>query len=190
MTTTRRWRRRRERKHLLRVEELERRWVLSAPNVVSVSPPSNSHSAPADTDLAITFDQTVNAESVSSETLVVHGTQAGRPRDAVGAVTVNGETLSLQSAQPFFPGELVQATATTRIENQDGQGLSSPFNWQFRTGVGEGNGKGSALFRDGGTTLDGEGALGDGMGTVIWMSSAVRCSSMMVGEILAIQGRL
>lgn len=140
------------------LEELERRWVLSALNVVGHRPPMNTHSAPVDAEIGVTLDHAIDPTSVSSNTFAVHGMQTGQLLEPANVVSASAESLSLRPARSFFPGELVQATATRGIEDPEGDALVAPHVWQFRTGVGQGNGRGTGVYSESGQSLSGSGA--------------------------------
>jgi len=133
----------------LAVEKLEDRRLLAL--VISgVDPLPNVHTAPADTDVSVTFDQDVDPASVNDRSFVVHGMQTGWLVDPPNTLGVSGPTVSLDPAAPFHAGELVQATATRDVEAPVSGGLVDPFVWQFRVAT-EG---GPGVFEE-------VGALGD-----------------------------
>ncbi len=114
------------------VEMLEDRTLLS--QVTTLAPAANSHTAPVDTNVTATFDANIDNSSVTDQTFVVHSMQRGQlVGAAVTSVGASAATVTLNPARNFFPGELVQATATARIK---APGTSvEPHVWQFRTKV-------------------------------------------------------
>jgi hypothetical protein len=146
----------------LLVETLERRLLLAT--VTGVDPAANSHTAPVSTNVAAMFDQTINAGTATADTFAVHALRHGRLVGAAATVSAAGDTVTLDPASDFFPGETVKVTSTSGI-----QGASSGVRrvWSFRTGVTSG----SATFVDSGQTalgttyksrlgdLDGDGDL-------------------------------
>jgi hypothetical protein len=136
------------------LEALEDRLVLSAPSVIAVSPLVDIHTAPVGADVSVRVDQDIDPSSVSDQTFAVHGTQTGQLLEPPNSLSVwAGDTITLTPAQDFHPGELVEATATTGIENLGGEALAAPFVWWFRADVGEGNGLGTGFFADSGQSL-------------------------------------
>jgi hypothetical protein len=73
-------------------------------------PDPGTHSAPVTTSVSITYDEPIDAATVTSRTFAVHAMQTG----LVGGIhSVEGNTIRVAPVSPFYPGELVQATATT-----------------------------------------------------------------------------
>jgi hypothetical protein len=119
-------------------ETLEQRVLLTT--VTGVVPAGNTHLAPVSTEISATFDQAVDGGTASIDTLAIHSMQRGRLVDA--SVTTTGPTVTVDPAMDFFAGELVQATATSGIQDTTAQAVD-PYVWQFRTAVTSGG----ALFR-------------------------------------------
>src|SRR5262245_58388897 len=59
-------------------ESLETRWILAGPTVIETNPGIYALSVPLDTDVAILFDQSVAALSVTPNAIVVHAEFSGR----------------------------------------------------------------------------------------------------------------
>jgi len=133
----------------LTLEPLEPRRLLAGPQIEGLDPAAGSHTAPLDTDVTAVFDQAIAPASVSDATFAVHAMQFGKLLQPDNALTVDGDTVALNPAADFQPGEFVQATATTGIQNLSGQGSPAPYVWQFRTQVPGGNG----YFSDSGQDL-------------------------------------
>jgi len=113
----------------------------------ATNPPRNTHVAPANTAVSITYDnEAINAATVSTRTFAVHAMQTGLLTETYG---VSGGTISLTPPRAFKPGELVQASATTTTLNLSGQGPTTPTVWQFWTAVTGGSG----VFTDSGQRL-------------------------------------
>ncbi|MCP4540894.1 MAG: DUF11 domain-containing protein, partial [Chloroflexi bacterium] len=102
------------------------------PVMQSIHPVSNTHSAPLTTTVSITYDQDMDATSVSSHTFAVHRMQTGLLTQTFGS---GGGTITLTPTIPFHPGELIQASATGGLRNITGTAAMPPTVWQFRTGV-------------------------------------------------------
>jgi hypothetical protein len=131
---------------------------LQVPADPTPSPAKNTHNAPRDSVVSIAYSEAINPATVSTDTFAVYAMQTGLLTETYG---VNGGTISLTPSDPFKPGELVQASATTGTLNLSGQGPIAPTVWQFRAAVGGGVG----TFVDSGqTTVELSGtaaALGD-----------------------------
>ncbi len=95
----------------------------------TLTPLSNTHTAPTTTTASITYDETISSATVSTRTFAVHAMQTGLLTETYG---VSGGMISLTPPQPFKPGELVQVSATTGTLNLSGQAPISPTVWQFR----------------------------------------------------------
>ncbi len=165
------------RKRFLRpcVESLEQRLVLAAPassvfgapvadagndlSLVQVDPPPHSHQAEVSTDITATFNQEIDATSADIQSFAVHSRQRGQLVNASATVGVTGSIVTLDPAVDFFPGELVQASITSGIEESTGS-AAEPHVWEFRTAVSSGVGWFSwGAGAGGGRTMDV--ALGD-----------------------------
>jgi hypothetical protein len=137
----------------LGAEPLEKRILLAT--VTSVDPAANSFSAPVSTDISATFDEAINAGTATTDNFVVHGTI----RPVATTVSAAGMTVTADPSANFFPGELVQVTATAGIQ---GTTTAVPHVWQFRTDVSAGSGEIVDSGQNLGNTLNSQsGALGD-----------------------------
>ncbi len=136
-------------RHLVRrllAETLETRVLLTT--VASVDPPANSYNAPASTDVAATFDQNINGATASVQTFAVNSQQGGPLLGGDATIAVDGPTVTLNPTSDFYPGELVQVTATSAIQSTSADPVV-PHVWQFRTAVSGGSGQ----FLDSGQDL-------------------------------------
>ncbi len=107
------------------------------PVLQSTNPVSNTNTAPLTTTVSITYNQDMDASTVSTQTFAVHARQTGLLTETY---SVTNGTISLTPNTPFKPGELVQVSATTATLNITGTGPLSPTVWQFRTKVEAGSG--------------------------------------------------
>ena len=131
--------------------------LLFAPMPHTILPPANSHTAPQTTTVSISYNETINPATVSTQTFAVHARQTGR---LTPMFQVDGGHIKVIPPQPFKPGELVQVTATTGTLNLSGTGPVSSTVWEFRAEVKAGNG----IFESGppvGSSTGHEVALGD-----------------------------
>ncbi|MCP4540916.1 MAG: hypothetical protein GY832_27590, partial [Chloroflexi bacterium] len=96
-------------------------------------PVSNTITATLNTTVSITYDQPMSSTTVTSHTFAVHGIQSGLVTETHGLI--DGHTLIVTPTHGFWPGELVQVSATTATLNITGTGPLSPTVWQFRTKV-------------------------------------------------------
>ena len=108
------------------------------PEMQSIDPLSNTHTAPLTTSVSITHDEPMSATMVSTATFAVHAMQTGLLSQTYG---VNGGTISLTPPSTLKPGELVQVSATTGTLNVTGTGPLSPTVWQFRAETLSGSGR-------------------------------------------------
>ena len=106
---------------------------------VVVAPPSGVRGETL-TGATSTISFTVAGGALSSSIIdgsfAVHAMQTGRLALADGSLTgltVNGATVSMQSAVPLKPGELVEVTTTQAVARADGY-LSIPLVYQFHAG--------------------------------------------------------
>ena len=105
---------------------------LAQPGNPALDPPRNSHTAPLTTTVSITYDEPISTTTVTSHTFAVHGMQSGLVTKTHGVV--NNNTVIVTPTQPFFPGELVYAIATTQTANITGAHPLTPTLWQFSAG--------------------------------------------------------
>ena len=147
------------RDYWLRLESLEDRLVLTS--VFHVEPTANSHTASVATDVSATLVEPVNPATVNDQTFVLHGMQSGHFVDPPNTVESSGEVISYSPGFGinFFPGELVQATITSGLQNNAGQSTSSHV-WQFRIKPQGGSG----FFSENGQTLGALSTFGLGLG--------------------------
>ena len=77
----------------------------------------------------------MDAASVSTQTFAVHAFQTGLLRATYG---VRGGSIIVTPTRPFFPGELVQTSATTQTLSITGEQPLSYTVWGFRAAAGRG----------------------------------------------------
>ncbi len=119
-------------------EPLEPRLLLAT--VTGENPVAGSHNAAASTDVSATFDEIIT--SATEQTFRVTSRQGGV---AEGTVSASGMRVTLDPSSNFFPGDLVEVTATSGIQ---GTTAAVPRVWHFRTAA-----TGSADFVDSGQGL-------------------------------------
>ncbi len=120
--------------------------ILAAPGNPAVLPLGESVAVPSTTTVAITYDEVLDPATVSTRTFAVYGQQTGLRE---GAYDISGATARFTPTEPFRPGELVMASATTGTLNLSGEGPVLPTVWQFTAEAGLGNG----LFATNGQVL-------------------------------------
>jgi hypothetical protein len=111
--------------------------VWAQPGNPDPDPAPGTHSAPATTTISITYDEAIDAATVTSRTFAVHGMQAGL---VTGVHSVQDSTILVTPINPFHAGELVQATATTHTTSITGEHPLAPTVWQFRVAASGGSG--------------------------------------------------
>ncbi len=168
------------------------------PVVVELGPASNVFTASRTGAVYVLYDQPISPTTVDYRSFAVHAMQTGWLSETLA---VQGGKIVLTPTQAFFPGELVQASATTATLNMGGEAPLTPTVWQFRTAV-EG---GSGYFADSGQLLGNEDnrglALGDldGDGDLdAFVPNHVGASSVWIndnmgfftnsGQLLSVQG--
>jgi uncharacterized repeat protein (TIGR01451 family) len=104
---------------------------LAAPGNPILNPARNSHSAPLTTTVSITYDEPMNAATVTSHTFVIHAMHSGVLTETYG---VSGETITFTPTRTFYQGELVYVIATTGTLNITGTAPLSATQWQFTAG--------------------------------------------------------
>ena len=127
--------------------------------VTATFPVSNTHTAPVDSVVAVTYTAPISVATVSTQTFAVHAMQTGLLTQTYG---VNGGTISLTPTNTFKPGELVQVSATTGTLSITGTGPLTPMVWQFWAG----GGVGPAVFNVLTDTFGGGNSRGVALGDV------------------------
>jgi hypothetical protein len=151
------------------------------PTLQAINPISNTHTAPANTNVSISYDEAIDLATVSTQTFAVHAMETGLLGQTY---SVDGGQIQLTPSQPFKPGVLVKVSATTGTLNLSGQGPISPTVWQFRAAVTVGSGvftSGSWVVASNGSAvavgdLDGDGNLDAFIGTTaigsqVWLNN-------------------
>jgi hypothetical protein len=114
--------------------------LLSPLSPLSTDPPFNAIDVPLDGSISISFTQPISRSSLSSQTFAVYGRQGGIPgRDY--ALDDLSHTVILLPQRSFFPGEMVEAIATTGMRGISGDHVPTATVWRFWTEAGEGSGQ-------------------------------------------------
>ena len=165
------------------------------PTVLSLDPGSNTHVADLAANVTVTFDQGIDSTTATPQTLVAHSMSRGQLVGAAAAVATSGATVTLDPAASFFPGELVNLTATAAIQGTNSQ-PATPRVWQWRAGVATGTaifahnqqelGANANSYRVSLGDLDGDGDLdalvaNDSEGNAVWLNSG---GSFSLGQTL------
>ncbi|MCJ7551410.1 MAG: tandem-95 repeat protein, partial [Anaerolineae bacterium] len=109
--------------------------VTSAPRPLSIPgnptpwPGPDAVSVPATTTISMSYDEAMDAATVSTRTFSVHAMQTGV---LTAVYATDGGSMSLTPVEPFKPGELVQVSATTQTLSLSGEAPISSTLWQFR----------------------------------------------------------
>ena len=122
-------------------ESLEGRMLLAT--LTGSDPGANTHDAPVSTNVSATFDEVINTGSATAQNFVVRSTLSSGTR----TVTADGMTVTADPSANFFPGEIVNVTATAGL--QGAATAVTPRVWQFRTAVNSGSG----VFVDSGQVI-------------------------------------
>ena len=114
--------------------------VNAQPSFSSSSPANAKHNVAVGSNITATFNQAIASGTVSSSTFVLHGGFIGKHLTGGTASTHKDATytgggtttLTLNPGENFAPGELLQVTLTTGLQNTSAQALSSAKVFQFR----------------------------------------------------------
>jgi uncharacterized repeat protein (TIGR01451 family) len=104
---------------------------LAAPGNPILKPAHNSHSVPLTTTVSITYDEPMDAATVTSRTFVIHAMHSGVLTETYG---VSDGTITFTPSRAFHQGELVYVIATTGTLNITGTMPLSATQWQFTAG--------------------------------------------------------
>ena len=96
--------------------------------VVSTTPLANQLAVDSAAPVEITFNIALNTDTVTTETLTIHGDQTGFYRGAINYPT--GTELEVSPSTSYKPGEQVYVTASNAISSSGGEPLAA-HTWQF-----------------------------------------------------------
>ena len=156
-------------------ESLEERTLLTV--VTGSDPAPHAFDAALSTNISATFDEALNAGTITPQSFVVHGTHSvGQLTGGLTTLTVDGQTATHDPANNFAAGEIVNVTVTGSA-----MGTSTAVEkrvWQFRTATTAGSGQ----FEDTGQVIpggpgfvvfgdaDGDGDLDALQGANLWLN--------------------
>jgi uncharacterized repeat protein (TIGR01451 family) len=100
--------------------------------IIAHEPPRHAVGVPLTSPIQATFDEDVNASTVTSRTLAVHGHLGGL---ASGTFSYDGgtRTVTLDPNRAFHAGEVLRVSATSAISSTAAVPLT-PYGWQFTAG--------------------------------------------------------
>lgn len=100
--------------------------------VVSVSPARNATAADTAASIAITFATTIDAATVTPQSVRVYGRWSGV---AHGTLSVDGttRTIRFEPARPFFAGEMVTVMLSSAVRSVGGNALLRGYTWSYWT---------------------------------------------------------
>ena len=102
------------------------------PAVVSVEPHNGTLSVSSQATITVEFDQPLDPQTLSDQTLVVVGEAFGPYAGAVTASEYQGVTdVSFVATRPFLTGERVTVVATSQIRSAGGMPLNPAYTWSF-----------------------------------------------------------
>ncbi|MBN2004934.1 MAG: VCBS repeat-containing protein [Anaerolineae bacterium] len=104
---------------------------------LTLHPAPNSHGAPQNATVDTTYSWPIDPETVNNRSLAVFGSYQGLLE---GAYTVDGDAITFAPQRSFYPGELIQATVTRKMQTPFFVPISRPWVWQFRAAAGAGPG--------------------------------------------------
>jgi methionine-rich copper-binding protein CopC len=98
--------------------------------ISSIAPTANDLDIAVTSDVVITFNQAMNAGTLSTSSIKVHGSIHGQ---YTGTVSYNSGTLAatFDPGSSFEPGENITVLVTVGVQNVDGAALTSSYQWRF-----------------------------------------------------------
>ncbi len=105
-------------------------YALSGPQVLSVTPFSQSMTASTLTEVTALFDSALDATTINESSIMVLGRWSGI---AQGTFTLesDGKLVRFVPSRPFSAGELVTVSLSKRILSESGDTLSYGYAWNF-----------------------------------------------------------
>jgi hypothetical protein len=101
-----------------------------APNVNSAIPANNATNVALGGNLAVTFSEAMNPQSINSATVVL--LLGSSPVD--GSVGYDGVTATFRPTAPLASDAVYTARVTTGVTDVSGNNLASNYEWHFTTG--------------------------------------------------------
>jgi hypothetical protein len=101
-------------------------------SIASHDPPPNEVGVGLNASVQATFDDDVNAGTVTSDTFVLHGHLGGLASGAFH-YEAGSRTVTLDPDRAFHAGEVLRVSATSGISNTGAVPLT-PYGWQFTAG--------------------------------------------------------
>lgn len=142
----------REAAHLSRrmqYETLEDRRVLTT-TVIHTSPANGTEAVDGNVEIQAWFSKSIGDASVNDLSFTVRSSFRGSYlTDELNDLTAAGNLITMSGDRQFMPGEIIQAAATSTLQDTSGAPIS-PYLWEFRTATQGGSG----LFVSG-QTLEG-----------------------------------
>ena len=107
-------------------------WFLKL-SVLATTPTTNAIVVANDANIALVFDDNVDAASVTATNIKISGHQ-GLPFSFAGP-TVTGATVVINPTTAFFPGEVITTTLTKNVSSDAGVLLAIPYTYRFTAAV-------------------------------------------------------
>lgn len=104
--------------------------LLAAPQVVAVSPPPQSMSAPPLTEITVQFDSVMDAATIHGGTVMILGRWSGIG-DGTLALEDDGKLIRFTPSEPFSSGEWVTVSISRKLLSASGDSLSFGYAWTF-----------------------------------------------------------
>ncbi|MEW5799865.1 MAG: FG-GAP-like repeat-containing protein [Bacteroidota bacterium] len=96
--------------------------------ISSISPTQNDLNITASSNVVITFNQSMNASTLNSSTIMINGSQRGKYTGSYNHVS---GVLTFNPDSNFKAGEVITVLVKTGVQNVDGAALSAPYQWSF-----------------------------------------------------------
>ncbi|MBO6792631.1 MAG: VCBS repeat-containing protein [Balneolaceae bacterium] len=97
-------------------------------NVQSISPTANAYGVSANSDIDITFNDSMDNTTLTTSNILVFGSLSGK---IAGSISISGNTATFNPTNDFLAGELITVIATTAIENSSNVAMDNPNVFQF-----------------------------------------------------------
>jgi len=98
--------------------------------ISSVSPTSNALDVTASSNVTITFNQSMNSGTLTTNTIKVYGSMHGEYSGSVGYDN-GSHTATFNPTIDFKAGDNIFVLVKTGVQNGDGAGLANPYQWKF-----------------------------------------------------------
>jgi hypothetical protein len=99
--------------------------------IFSLNPIPNSITSDTNVSIKIGIALSFSTEVLSKSSIAVHGSISGSHSGNFSSYNSATKELTFDPSTPFFPGERVRVSLTTKLKDKNGDSLATPISWEF-----------------------------------------------------------